>query len=112
VSETEQSEETKDSKRGFMKAARSFIPILFFGLITGALTLHALNPARSARLEMLSEDHLRLQAEVEHLTRQGDRLKVELRSLEEGSEGWRDVARRDFGMIAPGEVVFRFPVDE
>ena len=32
-------------------------------------------------------------------------------ALEAGVEGWQDVARRDYGMVRDGEVVFRFPTE-
>ena len=89
-----------------------WIPLLLFGVVIGILTVHVLNPARSARMELLRKDHERLRSVVDELRRDNQRLSQELRGLEEGTDGWREVARRDFGLIAPGEVVFRFPVRE
>ncbi len=84
--------------------------MLLFGVVIGILTVHVLNPARSARMELLRRDHDRLRMVVDQLRRDNERLSQELSALESGAEGWREVARREFGLIAPGEVVFRFPV--
>ena len=103
--------ESEQKMSGWMeRVGRTFIPVLFFGMLSGALVLHVLSPARSARLEMLKEDHERIQGDVERLRTRSTRLEAELHSFQDGAEGWKGVARRDLGMIAPGEVVFRFPV--
>ena len=102
-----------ESKPGwFRRVGGALVPVLFFGMISGALVLHVLSPARSARLQMLDEDHQRISGDVDHLRLKAERLKAELHSFQDGSEGWREVARRDLGMIAPGEVVFRFPTEK
>ena len=103
--------ETEEKKSWMDRVGKTFLPVLFFGMLSGALVLHVLSPARTARLEMLQEDHERIQGDVKRLRSKVDRLKVELHSFQDGAEGWKEVARRDLGMIAPGEVVFRFPAD-
>jgi cell division protein FtsB len=85
------------------------LPLLLFGIAVGVLSVHALNPARSTRLELLRNDHQRLKSAVNTLRRDNVRLQATLKSLEEGTAGWRDVARREFGLLGPGEIVFRFP---
>ncbi len=92
-------------------AIRRLLITLLFGAVAGMLTLHAVSPARSARLEMLERQHLRLKGLVARIEEDNDRLEAELSALEEGLEGWRDVARREYRMVLPGEVVFRFPVN-
>lgn len=89
-----------------------WIPLLLFGVIIGILMGHVFNPARSARMELLRKDHDRLRMVVEELKRDNNALTKELQSLEEGTEGWRDVARKEFGLLAPGEVLFRFPAND
>jgi hypothetical protein len=96
----------------FRRVGGTLVPVLFFGMISGTLVLHVLSPARSARLGMLDEDHQRISGDVDHLRLKAERLKAELHSFQDGAEGWREVARRDLGMIAPGEVVFRFPTEK
>ena len=91
------------------RVGKTFIPVLFFGMLSGALVLHVFSPARSALLAMLQEDHDRIQGDVERLRMQSTQLEAELHSFQDSAEGWKGVARRDLGMIAPGEVVFRFP---
>ena len=103
----------QEEQKGWMdRVGKTFLPVLFFGMLSGALVLHVLSPARSARLEMLQEDHERIQSDVQRLKIKSERLKAELHSFQDGAEGWKEVARRDLGMIAPGEVVFRFPTNQ
>lgn len=76
------------------------------------MALHVVNPNRGARLEMLEKHHARVRSVNLRLERENQRLASELGELESGLEGWRRVARREYGMVMPGEVVFRFPADE
>ena len=101
--------EVEEQRSWMDRVGKTFLPVLFFGMLSGALVLHVLSPARTARLEMLQEDHERIQGDVERLRSRADRLKAELHGFQDSAEGWKEVARRDLGMIAPGEVVFRFP---
>ena len=90
---------------------RTVLTILLFGAVAGMMTLHLVNPARSVRLEMLERDHHRLESTISRLRDKNARLDDELQGLEVGLDGWRDVCRREYGMVQPGEVVFRFPVN-
>ena len=94
------------------RLGKTLVPVLFFGLLTGALIVHVFSPAREARLDMLRDDHERVQSDVSRLKLKSEKLKAELHRFQDGAEGWREVARRDLGLIAPGEVVFRFPVND
>ncbi len=98
----------------FEATSTRFIKALFVVLLLGGglgvVAMNVLDPERSARLELLEQDHARMQALLTHTERENRSLEAELRSLEEGVAGWYDVARRDHGMIRDGEVVFRFPV--
>ena len=90
---------------------RMFVAILL-GAVASVMLLHGLDGARGARLEMLQRHHDRLSSVNNRISRDNGRLADELHSLEEGVAGWRDVARREHGMLREGEVVFRFPVSE
>lgn len=43
--------------------------------------------------------------------RENERLRDELHALETSAAGWQAAARKEHGMLLPGEVIFRFPVD-
>lgn len=78
--------------------------------VAGVLTFGLADPAREARTEMLSRHHGRLTSLVQKLERENSLLQGEVEGLRDGLEAWRGVARREHGMIVPGEVIFRFPV--
>ena len=42
-------------------------------------------------------------------TATNDRLTSDLQRLEQGAEGWQSLARKEYGMLLPGEVIYRFP---
>lgn len=88
---------------------KALILTLCLGLCLGVVAMNLFDPARSARLTTLERDHARMAAVNARMARDNARLERELRSLEEGVAGWREVARREHGMILEGEVVFRFP---
>ena len=76
------------------------------------ITARAIDPARDARFEMLERHHGHLRTMNQKLTQQNDLLAAELRALETTDRGWEAVARREHGLLFPGEVIFRFPVEE
>jgi len=96
---------------GIARAIRSFVLLGLMGLVATSIAMHTLNPTRGARLDMLERHHSNLSASVERLERDNAELRQQLVTLESGAEGWRDVARREFGLIGDGEVIYRFPVD-
>ncbi len=89
---------------------RALLIALLLGVGLGVVAMNVLDPDRTARQEMLERDHARMRTLLGRTARDNRYLEAELRSLEEGVAGWHDVARREFGMIRDGEVVFRFPV--
>ena len=95
----------------FARAFRGLVLLGLMGLVAASIIMHAVNPNRAARLDMLERHHSYLSASVKRLTEDNSDLRSQLTSLESGAEGWKEVARREFGLIADGEVVFRFPVD-
>lgn len=83
---------------------------LFLGLALGVVAMNLFDPARTARLEMLERDHARMQRRIEREARDNTLREAELEGLKSGGHAWRDVARREGGLLLEGEVVFRFPV--
>ena len=83
--------------------------LLVLGAVVGLVMARVVDPARAARGEMLSRHHARMETLNHRVERENRRLEAELATLQEGEAGWSEVARRDHGMILPGEVIFRFP---
>jgi len=69
----------------------------------------ALHPGRAARLERLGASSARLGALMRETERTNELLTAELKSLERGAAGWQSLARKEYGMLLTGEVIFRFP---
>ena len=69
----------------------------------------ALHPGRAARLERLGASSARLGTLMRETERTNEVLTSELKSLERGAAGWQSLARKEYGMLLKGEVVFRFP---
>jgi cell division protein FtsB len=90
-------------------ARRVLIGLLFAGIIA-ILAFRVVDPARTARADMLERQLARLQTADGVMARDNERLLERLRGLETGPEGWKDLARRQHGMLSDGEVIFRFPV--
>jgi cell division protein FtsB len=81
-------------------------------LLVAALGLMGLNIARSdrgERLVRLERTEARLGGEVQRLKRLNAQLWEDLDRMEHGAVGWQEAARREHGMILPGELVIRFP---
>lgn len=95
-----------------VRAFRGLVIVGLMAMVAGSIGMHALNPARQARLEMLERHHSNLDATVTRLARRNADLRTQLQALESGEAGWRDVARREFGLIGKGEVIYRFPVEQ
>jgi len=91
---------------------RRVLLFLVVGTVMATITARAFDPARNARFEMLERHHSHLQTTNQRLGQQNDRLSAELRALETTDRGWEVVARREHGLLMPGEVIFRFPVDD
>lgn len=91
---------------------RRVLVLILVGTVFGTITARAIDPARDARLEMLERHHAHLQTGNLKLQQDNDLLSAELRGLETTDRGWEAVARREHGLLLPGEVIFRFPVEE
>jgi cell division protein FtsB len=81
-------------------------------MLLGALFVIGFNlfhPGRGQRLERLSASANRLEAMMVRAERDNEGLTAELQRLERGPEGWQALAREEYGMLLPGEYVFRFP---
>jgi len=89
---------------------RRVLVFLIIGVAIGIVTARAFDPAREARFEMLERHHAHLQTSNQKLEQENKRLDAELRGLETTDRGWEAVARREHGLLMPGEVIFRFPV--
>ncbi len=89
---------------------RRLLLLLVVGTVMGTVTARAFDPARAARYEMLGRHHAHMQTQNQKLSQQNLRLKAELISLETTDRGWETVARREHGLLLPGEVIFRFPI--
>jgi cell division protein FtsB len=89
---------------------RKVLVFLVMGVAIGTVTARAFDPAREARFEMLERHHAHLQTSNQKLQQENQRLDAELRGLETTDRGWEAVARREHGLLMPGEVIFRFPV--
>jgi cell division protein FtsB len=89
---------------------KRLLVLLVLGAVVATITARVVDPARAARHEMLDRQHARVITLNARLARDNERLETDLAALERGEEGWKVVARRDHGMILPGEVIFRFPL--
>lgn len=87
-------------KRMFLIPAGFMLFILFFTIFgeRGLLHIHRLNQEK----EEMQKKADALKAENDKLKREIDALKSDRRYLE-------SIARRDFGLVRPNEVVYQFP---
>ena len=91
---------------------RRILLVLVVGSVMGTITARTFDPARSARFEMLERHHAHLVTMNQRLQQENTRLVAELNALQTTDRGWEAVARREHGLLMPGEVIFRFPVDD
>jgi len=82
---------------------------LFLLAALAFMAVNVLHPGRSLRLANLSATEARLESTMLALEHDNERLMDELRRLERGAAGWQQLARKEYGMLLPGEVVYRFP---
>lgn len=87
---------------------RVFLTLLLSAAL-GVVGMNILRSGRTSHMAKLGRAEGRLESLVMRSSRDNDRLKAELERLETGALGWQDAARREHGMLLPGEVVFRFP---
>ena len=90
---------------------RRFLSVLLAAGVVGTLGARLFDPARDARVDMLAQQHARLETANNQMRQQNEALREELHSLETSERGWRAPARRGHRMLMPGEVIFRFPTE-
>lgn len=89
---------------------RVAIALFLLGAL-GFMAANLLHPGRAQRLTRLSASKARLESTMLALEHDNARLTAELKSLERGAEGWQGLARKEYGLLLPGEVVYRFPAE-
>jgi cell division protein FtsB len=87
---------------------RLFVGMLLLGAL-GVMALNVLHPGRAQRLSRLRTSQAHLEAMMVEANAKNDRLSSDLQRLEQGAEGWQSLARKEYGMLLPGEVIYRFP---
>jgi cell division protein FtsB len=89
---------------------RAAVVLLLLGAMA-VVVLHLGRGDRAERLARLEKTEARLGGEVLRLKRQNRQLTEELDLIEHSPLGWQEAARREQGLIMPGELVVRFPVE-
>lgn len=106
----------QDQERSWRAPRPGLLKRLFVGLfLLGALAFMAANlfhPGRGQRLARLSATKARMESTLLMLEHANERLMGELESLERGAQGWQNLARKEYGMLLEGEVVYRFPATD
>lgn len=87
---------------------RIFLTLLLLAAL-GVVGMNILRSGRTGHIAKLARAEGRLESLILRASRDNARLESELGRLETGALGWQDAARREHGMLLPGEVVFRFP---
>jgi cell division protein FtsB len=99
----------------FEASATRFLRIALIGLLLlgalGVIGLHIARSDRGERLARLDRTEARLGGEVARLRRVNATLMEDLELMETSTIGWQEAARREHGMLLPGEVVIRFPAE-
>ena len=90
-------------KRMYLIPAGFILFILFFTVFgeRGLLRIYHLN-----------KDRHELQKKAEGLKSENERLKREIEALKGDRRFLESIARRDFGLVRPNEVIYRFPTAE
>lgn len=90
-------------KRMYLIPAGGILFILFFTIFgeRGLLRIYHLNQEKQETQKRLEE----LKAENEKLKREIEALKTDRRYLE-------SIARKDFGLVRPNEIIYQFPVPD
>jgi cell division protein FtsB len=64
------------------------------------------------RIYHLSKDKREMEKRVEELKAENDRLKREIQALQSDRRYLESIARRDFGLVRPNEIIYQFPTQE
>lgn len=92
----------------FIRAA--LIGLLLVGAL-GVMAMHIIRSDRGPRLARLELTEARLDGEIARMKRINARLWQDLDLMENSTIGWQEAARREHGMVLPGELVIRFPAE-
>ena len=88
------------SKRMFLIPAAFILFILFFTIFGERGLLH---------INHLSQEKAELQKQADGLKSENDRLRREIEALKTDHRYLESIARRDFGLVKPNEIVYQFP---
>ncbi len=61
------------------------------------------------RIYHLSKDRQELQKKAEELKAQNEQMKRDIEALKSDRRYLESIARRDFGLVRPNEVIYQFP---
>ncbi len=89
-----------------MRKRMYFIPA---GFILFILFFTVFGERGLLRIFHLSKDRQELQKKVEMLRSENDRMKLEVEALKGDRRYLEGVARKDFGLVRPNEVIYKFP---
>jgi len=64
------------------------------------------------RIYHLSKDKREMEKRVEELKAENDRLKREIQALQSDRRYLESIARRDFGLVRPNEIIYQFSSQE
>jgi cell division protein FtsB len=96
-------------RTGLMKRVLAALFLLGAMAFMAANLLH---PGRSQRLERLASTRARLESTMLALEHANERLLGERQGLARGAQGWQNLARKEYGMLLDGELIYRFPPAE
>jgi len=87
-------------KRMYLIPAGFILFILFFTIFgdRGLLRIYHLNKERQ-----------QLQKKAEELKSENEKLRKEIEALKDDRRYLESIARRDFGLVRPNEVIYQFP---
>jgi len=64
------------------------------------------------RIYHLSKDKQEMEKRVTELKAENDRLRREIEALQSDRRYLESIARRDFGLVRPNEIIYQFPNQE
>lgn len=88
----------------------ALLGLLLLGAL-GVMALHIVRSDRGERLARLEVTEARLDGEIARMRRVNTRLWQDLDLMENSAVGWQEAARREHGMVLPGELIIRFPAE-
>ena len=89
-----------------MRKRMYFIPA---GFILFILFFTVFGERGLLRIFHLSKDRQELQKKAEQLRAENDRMKREVEALQGDRRYLESIARKDFGLVRPNEVIYQFP---